>query len=134
MLQLTLLNFSFFDSYSTVPATLEGLATVRAFGAQERFTNTFIHLQNENTRVYFMFQGAAKWLGIRIDLMSATFLFVVTFFAVGMRYTLGLSGGTVGLLLSYMLQLIGLLQWCIRQSAEVENQMICVERVLEYTK
>ncbi|KAJ3055696.1 Multidrug resistance-associated protein 4 [Rhizophlyctis rosea] len=120
--------------YSTVPATLEGLATVRAFGAQDRFTDTFIHLQNENTRVYFMFQGAAKWLGIRVDLMSATFLFVVTFFAVGMRYTLGLSGGTMGLLLSYMLQLIGLLQWCIRQSAEVENQMICVERVLEYTK
>ncbi|KAJ3040385.1 Multidrug resistance-associated protein 4 [Rhizophlyctis rosea] len=120
--------------YSNIPSTLEGLSTLRSFSATNRTLSHFLHLQNENTKIYFMFQGAAKWLGIRLDLMSATLLFVVTFFAVGMREKLGLSGGTVGLLLSYMLALIGLLQWATRQSAEVENQMVCVERILEYTR
>ena len=39
----------------------------------------------------------------------------------------------VGLALSYTLQLSGLLQWATRQTAEAENDMTSVERVLQYT-
>ena len=39
----------------------------------------------------------------------------------------------VGLALSYTLQLSGLLQWAVRQTAEAENDMTSVERVLQYT-
>ena len=38
----------------------------------------------------------------------------------------------LGLSLSMLLQLAGLFQWCIRQSAEVVNQMVSVERVLAF--
>lgn len=38
----------------------------------------------------------------------------------------------LGLSLSMLLQLAGIFQWCIRQSAEVVNQMVSVERVLAY--
>ncbi|XP_060989039.1 ATP-binding cassette sub-family C member 4-like [Dama dama] len=41
--------------------------------------------------------------------------------------------GQVGLVLSLTLTLSGMFQWCVRQSAEVENMMISVERVIEYT-
>jgi ABC-type multidrug transport system fused ATPase/permease subunit len=34
----------------------------------------------------------------------------------------------------YLGQLAGLLQWCVRQSAEVENQMVSVERVVAYSR
>ena len=34
----------------------------------------------------------------------------------------------------YIIQLSGLFQWCVRQSAEVENMMISVERILAYTR
>ncbi|XP_036105449.1 multidrug resistance-associated protein 4 isoform X2 [Molossus molossus] len=44
-----------------------------------------------------------------------------------------LDAGQVGLALSYALTLMGMFQWCVRQSAEVENMMISVERVMEYT-
>jgi ATP-binding cassette subfamily C (CFTR/MRP) protein 4 len=36
------------------------------------------------------------------------------------------------LILSYLLQNVGLCQWAVRQSAEVENLMVSTERVLEY--
>ncbi|KAJ3127452.1 Multidrug resistance-associated protein 4 [Nowakowskiella sp. JEL0407] len=96
--------------YSNVSATLEGLSTIRAFDAED-----------------------SRWLGLRLDGLSAVFMLVVTFLSLGLRQSLGLLPGSIGFLLSYSLQLIGLLQWCVRQSAEVENLMVSVERILEYT-
>ncbi|KAJ3417651.1 Multidrug resistance-associated protein 4 [Chytridiales sp. JEL 0842] len=122
--------------YSTFAATLDGLATVRAYGSEHRFEQLFMDIQDENTRIYFCFLSCARWLGFRLDLLSASFLILVSFLTVGLRSTgaFGLNGGTVGLLLSYVLQLMGLIQWVVRQSAEVENLMVSVERILEYTQ
>ncbi|KAJ3104965.1 hypothetical protein HDU97_008713 [Phlyctochytrium planicorne] len=122
--------------YSTIPATLEGLSTVRAFGAETRFLERFSSLQNSNTRIAVCFLSAVRWLGLRLDLIAAAFLIVVAFLSVTIRGRpgLSLSGSTVGLVLSYALQLMGLLQWCFRQSAEVENLMTATERVVEYTQ
>nr|XP_033699475.1 multidrug resistance-associated protein 4-like [Tursiops truncatus] len=44
-----------------------------------------------------------------------------------------LDAGKVGLALSLALTLIGMTQWCVWQSIRVENMMISVERVIEYT-
>jgi ATP-binding cassette subfamily C (CFTR/MRP) protein 4 len=43
-------------------------------------------------------------------------------------------GGSVGLAITQAVTLTGLLQWGIRQSAELETQMTSVERVLEYSR
>lgn len=40
----------------------------------------------------------------------------------------------LGLSISMLLQLCSAFQWCIRQSAEIVNQMVCVERVLQFGK
>lgn len=47
---------------------------------------------------------------------------------------MGLQSGKVGLAILSSLNLITLCQWGIRQSAELENQMISVERINEYTE
>ncbi|KAJ1555055.1 hypothetical protein HK096_009754 [Nowakowskiella sp. JEL0078] len=120
--------------YGNFPLTLEGLVTIRSYRAEERFLNKFINMQNENTRVWFMFISTGRWLGLRLDLLSTSFIIVVSFLAVGLRQSLGLSPGIIGLLLSYSLQLIDLLQWGVRLSVEVEHLMVSVERILEYTQ
>ena len=45
-----------------------------------------------------------------------------------------LVGGDVGLAISSCITLTGMLQWGVRQSAEVENLMTSVERVMEYSR
>ena len=45
---------------------------------------------------------------------------------------LDIDPGILGLVISLLIQLSGLFQWCIRQSAEVVNQMVAVERVISY--
>ncbi|KAJ3007270.1 UNVERIFIED_CONTAM: Multidrug resistance-associated protein 4 [Siphonaria sp. JEL0065] len=115
--------------YATVPSTLEGLTTIRAFASESRFANDFVTTQNENTRIYFCYLSCSRWLGLRLDVLSSVFLLVISFASVGLK---GPAGASIGLN-SYSLQLVGTLQWAVRQSAEVENMMISVERVLEYS-
>lgn len=42
------------------------------------------------------------------------------------------SGEKIGLALTQAMSLTGMLQWGVRQSAEISNQMMSVERILEY--
>lgn len=44
------------------------------------------------------------------------------------------QSGAVGLAILSSINLVGMCQWGMRQTAELENQMISVERVIEYAK
>lgn len=50
------------------------------------------------------------------------------------RLAMNLQSGQVGLAILSSINLIGTCQWGMRQSAELENQMTSVERVVEYAE
>ena len=84
-----------------------------------------------HTSGWFAFLATTRWLSIRLDAICAVFITCVCLLSVWLAENL--DGGLVGLSISYSLSLLGGFQWAVRQSAEVENQMTSVERVMEYT-
>lgn len=119
--------------YAHFQESLGGVSTIRAFRQQERFT-----LENEwrvdaNLRAYFPSVSANRWLGVRLEFIGAVVILAAAGFSVvevaaGRR----IDPGLVGLAMSYALQITGSLNWIVRQTVEVETNIVSVERVLEY--
>ncbi|KAF8150782.1 ABC transporter [Crassisporium funariophilum] len=116
--------------YSHFSESLSGLATIRAYGEVARF-----RLDNEKrvdveNRAYWLTVTNQRWLGIRLDFLGALLTFCVAMLTVGTRFTI--SPAQTGLVLSYILSVQQAFGWMVRQSAEVENNMNSVERIVHY--
>ncbi|XP_052217717.1 ATP-binding cassette sub-family C member 4-like isoform X4 [Dreissena polymorpha] len=118
--------------FSHLSASLQGLHTIRAFSVQGKFIEEFDNHQDLHTEAWFLFLTTSRWLAIRLDWLCAMFVAAVSFFCVVAADSL--NAGLVGLSMTYAMTLMGMFQWGVRQSAEVENQMISVERVLDYSR
>ncbi|RUS91067.1 hypothetical protein EGW08_001195, partial [Elysia chlorotica] len=118
--------------FSYLSASLQGLHTIRAMHMQDRFMAEFDGYQDNHTEAWYLFLATSRWLAVRLDMLCALFVIVVT--TCSMLAADTMNAGLVGLSITYTMTLMGLFQWGVRQSAEVENQMISVERVLEYSR
>lgn len=118
-------------AFSLLSECLSGLETLRSFGVEAEMEERFQGSLDANTRAHFAFLATSRWLGFRLDSMCIVFLGFAAGLAVPFRGQI--SASVVGLSLSLALQLTALFQWTVRQSAEVENLAISVERVLAYT-
>jgi ATP-binding cassette, subfamily C (CFTR/MRP), member 4 len=74
-------------------------------------------------------RGFAFWL----DMICVLYIAVITYAFLQMDAS-AIPGGNVGLAITQIIGLIGMTQWGIRQTSELENQMVSVERVLEYAE
>lgn len=77
-----------------------------------------------------MFITASTAFGFLLDIMCLIFVFIVTFSFLFVGD--GILGDQVGLAITQAMFLTGMIQWGVRQSAEVANQLMSVERLLEY--
>ncbi|CAO1406085.1 unnamed protein product [Diamesa tonsa] len=112
-------------------ATLNGLSTIRCFNAEQILIKEFDQHQNLHTGTWYMYIAVSQAFGFGLDVLCIAFVFVVTFSFLWLD-TKNVSGSSVGLAISQAMSLTAMLQWGVRQSAEVANQMMAVERILEY--
>ncbi|KAK7893418.1 hypothetical protein WMY93_022570 [Mugilogobius chulae] len=118
--------------FSHLSSSLHGLWTIRAFGATEKFQTLFDAHQDLHSAAFFLLLTTSRWFAVRLDALCAIFVMATTFGCLLLRDQM--DAGSVGLALSYAVSLIGMFQWGVRQSAELENMMTSVERLVEYTK
>ncbi|XP_025993846.1 probable multidrug resistance-associated protein lethal(2)03659 [Solenopsis invicta] len=122
--------------FAHLSATLQGLPTIRAFEAEEILTKEFDNHQDLHSSAWFLFIGSSRAFGFWLDVFCVIYIIFVTLsFLVLNFYDPGThDGARVGLAITQSIGLTGMFQWGMRQSAELENQMTSVERILEYNK
>ncbi|CAF1175851.1 unnamed protein product, partial [Adineta ricciae] len=119
--------------YSQLSSTIYGVKVIRSYHAEKIAHNEFYRHLDDNTRVNYLLLTMNRWVAIRFDWIAFAFISIVTILAMVVRLTQqAFSAADIALTLSFGLNLMGLVQWTIRQSVEVETQMTAVERVLEY--
>uniref|UniRef100_A0A3B4GQP1 Multidrug resistance-associated protein 4-like n=1 Tax=Pundamilia nyererei TaxID=303518 RepID=A0A3B4GQP1_9CICH len=132
LMPLTDWEFSRSPVFSHLSLSLQGLSTIRALKAEERLKKAFDAHQDLHSEAWFLFLMTSRWFALRLDSICSIFITLTAFGCILLRH--GLEAGEVGLVLTYAVTLIGNFQWTVRQSAEVENMMTSVERVVEYTE
>lgn len=128
-------NISRSPIYSLYGEILSGLVTIKAFRFVPVFTQKFYALIDDNISMFFVFWFSARWLAIRLDLMSNFISFFVAILAIILKMTnQGINSNFIGIALVYAVQLTALLQWTVRISIDTETNMTSVERLLYFNQ
>ncbi|XP_009882172.1 PREDICTED: multidrug resistance-associated protein 1-like, partial [Charadrius vociferus] len=112
--------------------TLVGRSTIRAFGHQERFIRKNNDVVYENLVYFYNNVISNRWLSVRLEFLGNLMVFFAALFVVLAGNTL--SSSTVGLSISYALNIIQSLNFWVRKACEIETNAVSIERICEYAK
>jgi ATP-binding cassette subfamily C (CFTR/MRP) protein 1 len=121
--------------YAHFQESLSGISTIRAYQQSKRFAMENEWRVDANLRAYFPSINANRWLAVRLEFIGSVIILAAAGFAIiSVSTGSSLSAGIVGLSMSYALQITQSLNWIVRQTVEVETNIVSVERVLEYAR
>ncbi|CAA0815376.1 ABC transporter C family member 3 [Striga hermonthica] len=112
--------------------TLSGSSTIRGFNQESRFRDLSMKLIDAYSRPKLHTAGAMEWLCLRLDMLS------LLTFAFSLILLISIPEGTInpsvaGLAVTYGLSLNMLQATVVRILCFMENKIISVERILQYT-
>ena len=116
--------------FSQFSEAVNGIASIRAYGLQDHFITRLRKSIDNMDSAYFLTFSNQRWLSIRLDAVGALMILVLGILVVTSRFDVDPS--ISGLVLSYILAIVQMLQFTIRQLAEVENNMNSTERLHYY--
>nr|XP_038041972.1 multidrug resistance-associated protein 1 isoform X3 [Anas platyrhynchos] len=111
-------------------ATVLGRSTIRAFGHQESFIRKNYDVVYENLVYFYNNVISNRWLSVRLEFLGNLMVFFAALFVVLAGNTV--SSSTVGLSISYALNIIQSLNFWVRKACEIETNAVSIERVCEY--
>src|SRR5438045_126642 len=110
--------------------SVSGTASIRAYGLQTHFSRRLREAIDDMDSAYFLTFANQRWLSTRLDAIGNLLVFTTGILVVTSRFDVNPS--TAGLVLSYILSIVQMIQFTVRQLAEVENNMNATERIHYY--
>ncbi|KAF9430037.1 hypothetical protein BGZ94_008563 [Podila epigama] len=118
--------------YQHFSETLSGVTTIRAMGYEQRFIEENASKSNLTSNSHFAWAVSNRWIGVRLELLGSLIVLAAAMFAVMSRNTL--SASITGMSLSYALNITQDITWMVRCYCELQNNLVSVERVKEYSE
>ncbi|KAG1681714.1 putative multidrug resistance-associated protein lethal(2)03659 [Nymphon striatum] len=116
--------------FTHVSMTLDGLSTIRAYGALDRFRMQFHNLQDLNMASYYMYFSIQRWFCVYSEFIGSLMIFCITITPV--LFHTALSASSIGFIISQLVHVTGAIQMRIITSLTLQSRFTSVERVLEY--
>ncbi|KAJ5190136.1 multidrug resistance-associated protein [Penicillium cinerascens] len=116
--------------YSHFLDTVDGLATIQAFGWEEDFQNKNSRLLDVTQRTYYMLNCIQRWLNLVLDLIVAAQAIIVVSLVVSLRQRT--SVGLLGVSLNSILSFNGSLSSLISGWTQLEISLGSISRVRDF--
>lgn len=121
--------------YAQFGEAINGFSTIRAYKAYDRMSAINGKSMDNNVRFTLVNMSANRWLGIRLETLGGIMIWFTATFAVMQNQRAENQkafASTMGLLLSYALNITNLLTAVLRLASLAENSLNAVERVGTY--
>ncbi|WCJ24253.1 multidrug resistance-associated protein 1 [Euphorbia peplus] len=121
--------------YAQFGEALNGLSSIRAYKAYDRMANISGRSMDNNIRFTLVNISSNRWLTIRLEALGGIMIWLIASFAVlqnSRTENRVAFASTMGLLLSYTLNITSLLSNVLRQASRAENSFNAVERAGTY--
>nr|KAF6285136.1 ATP binding cassette subfamily C member 12 [Myotis myotis] len=109
---------------------MQGLGIIHAYDRREDCITKFKMLNDENSSHLLYFNCALRWFALRMDVLMNIVTFIVALMVTLSFFSV--SAASKGLSLSYIIQLSGLLQVCVRTGTETQAKFTSVELLRAY--
>ncbi|XP_036296981.1 ATP-binding cassette sub-family C member 12 [Pipistrellus kuhlii] len=116
--------------FSHITSSMQGLGIIHAYDQQELCITKFKMLNDENSSHLLYFNCALRWFALRMDVLMNVVTFLVALMVTLSFFSVSTS--SKGLSLSYIIQLSGLLQVCVRTGTETQAKFTSVEMLRAY--
>ena len=110
--------------------TLDGLSTIRSYGAQQRFIDASDFKLDLSIQAYFPSVAANRWLAMRTEFIGTCTVALSSLLVVFSRHSI--PPGLGGLSITYALSISNTFNWMVRMTGERETNTVSVERVNDY--
>jgi ABC-type multidrug transport system fused ATPase/permease subunit len=117
--------------FSHFSETLAGVATIRAFGATDRFVAHNVALLDVNAKAMYLLRALFRWATLRIEMLNSLATFAVALLVVSNKDSI--KPAFAGAILNFALSTGGILGFAVIVATELEVQMNAVERTQFYT-
>ncbi|KAK6454593.1 uncharacterized protein RJT20DRAFT_130772 [Scheffersomyces xylosifermentans] len=117
--------------YNNFNETLTGMDTIKSFKAEGDFIKKNDLYLNKMNEAYYLSIATQRWLCVHLDVITSVFALIICMLCITEQFNI--SASSTGLLLNYVIQIVGLLALTVRSMTQVENEMNSVERLHEYS-
>ncbi|TFY78122.1 hypothetical protein EWM64_g5891 [Hericium alpestre] len=114
--------------FSEFSELLEGIVTVRAFSAEQRFLDGIHGKIDLTIKMWYNFWMTNRWLGLNFDVLGTLAVLITTLFVLAEFVSAGMAGLCIMSAMAFTFNIY----WTCRFWTELELDLNSIERVVEY--